>query len=590
MTTLKRRNKKIQAKIGIRLVATITIILAVFGSYQYFSVQSEALKELRSLADFTADQLAKNLVFPIWQFDADAVEQVILTGMTDINIYAVAVRDDQQKILKGKKREANWNIADSAENIAGDMISAKGSIAKSDKKLGSVEVYVSKKFMAAKLRNEIIKIIITILVLDISMLLFLSIMLRNHIIVPINTLLDIANAIAEGDLSKEINIKQEDEIGNLADALSEMKSIIALVLKELTAITQAVREGRLSVRGKTEGFTGAWQELIVGANNVIEAFLSPVNITSAYIARISEGDIPGKISEEYNGDFNAIRNNLNAMIENLSRFAVHVRKAAESVTSGSRQLSSAADQVSKGTSHQAAGIEQISTSMEEMEGVVNQNADIATQTALIASKAAKDALEGKKAVSETVHAMKSISEKIRIIEEIARQTNMLALNAAIEAARAGEHGRGFAVVASEVRKLAERSQHAAKEINSLSASNIDIAGKAGHLLEEMVSGIQKTSELVQEIKDSSTEQANGITQVNKAIRALDHVIQENASVAEEMASASRDFSSQAERLLQSASFFKLSQNIQFSDPAISGKSSVILKDKQISDSDDFQRY
>jgi len=77
MTTLKRRNKKIQAKIGIRLVATITIILAVFGSYQYFSVQSEALKELRSLADFTADQLAKNLVFPIWQFDADAVEQVI---------------------------------------------------------------------------------------------------------------------------------------------------------------------------------------------------------------------------------------------------------------------------------------------------------------------------------------------------------------------------------------------------------------------------------------------------------------------------------------------------------------------------------
>ena len=230
--------------------------------------------------------------------------------------------------------------------------------------------------------------------------------------------------------------------------------------------------------------------------------------------------------------------------------------------------------------------------MEEMEGVVNQNADIAKQTAVIALKAAKDAQDGKKAVGETVFAMKTISDKIRIVEEIARQTNMLALNAAIEAARAGEHGRGFAVVAAEVRKLAERSQHAAKEINSLSVSNIEIAGKAGQLLEEMVSGIQKTSELVEEIKESSAEQADGIGQVNKAIQQLDQVIQENASSSEEMAATSRDFYTQAEHLLEVASFFRVQHLSDIKEPPLrltqNEEKPVFETDN--TDDNDFRKY
>ncbi|MDM8538989.1 methyl-accepting chemotaxis protein, partial [Desulfobacterales bacterium HSG17] len=249
------------------------------------------------------------------------------------------------------------------------------------------------------------------------------------------------------------------------------------------------------------------------------------------------------------------RNNLNMMIKNLGRFAIDVQNAAEMVATGSEQLSSSAEQVSQGTSQQAAGIEQISSSMEEMGSMVTMNADNARETASIAMKTAKDTKEGKVAVNETVEAMKIISEKIRIIEEIARQTNMLALNAAIEAARAGEHGKGFAVVAAEVRKLAERSQNAAKQINSLSISNLTIAEKAGILLEDMVSGIQKTAELVQEISASSEEQSDGIAQVNKAIQQLDQIIQQNAASTEQMAAGSRDFSDQAERLLESASFF-----------------------------------
>jgi len=196
-----------------------------------------------------------------------------------------------------------------------------------------------------------------------------------------------------------------------------------------------------------------------------------------------------------------------------------------------------------------------------MSSMVNVNAENAQQTAVIAGKAAQDAQEGSRAVNETVTAMKSISEKILVIEEIAGQTNMLSLNAAIEAARAQEHGKGFAVVSAEVRELAKSTKKAAKDINQLSVSNIEIAEKTGTVLIEMVSGIQKTAELIRDISASGTEQAGGISEVNKAILQLDQIIQQNAALTEEMAVTSRKFSAQAETLLETASFFRIPESV-----------------------------
>jgi methyl-accepting chemotaxis protein len=195
--------------------------------------------------------------------------------------------------------------------------------------------------------------------------------------------------------------------------------------------------------------------------------------------------------------------------------------------------------------------------MEEMSSAVKQNADNAQQTAAISNKSSQDGEMGGKAVADTVKAMKSIAEKIGIIEEIARQTNMLALNAAIEAARAGEHGKGFAVVAAEVRKLAERSQTAAKEISSVSISSVEIAERAGKLLGDIVPGIQKTSGLVQEINSSCNEQALGVEQVTTAIQQLDQVIQQSSASTEEMSTASEMLTDQAEQLRTAASYFHI---------------------------------
>jgi methyl-accepting chemotaxis protein len=195
--------------------------------------------------------------------------------------------------------------------------------------------------------------------------------------------------------------------------------------------------------------------------------------------------------------------------------------------------------------------------MEQMAANIQQNTDNAQQTEKIALQASEDIREGNQAVNQTVESMKTIAEKITIIGEIARQTNLLALNAAVEAARAGEHGKGFAVVAAEVRKLAERSQIAANEIDGLSKTSVAIAEKSGKLLEQIVPNIQKTSRLVQEITASSIEQNTGADQVNSAVQQLSQVIQQNAAASEEMASSSEELSSQAEQLQEAISFFKI---------------------------------
>jgi len=174
----------------------------------------------------------------------------------------------------------------------------------------------------------------------------------------------------------------------------------------------------------------------------------------------------------------------------------------------------------------------------------------------VAIKGAREAEESGNAVNQTVDAMKLITQKIEIIDEIAYQTNLLALNAAIEAARAGEHGKGFAVVATEVRKLAERSQTAAKEISTLASDSVKVAERSGKLLDELVPSIKKTAELVQEVASASREQSSGVNQINKAMAQVDQVTQRNASSAEELSSTAEEMSSQAESLSQLMSFFK----------------------------------
>jgi len=274
------------------------------------------------------------------------------------------------------------------------------------------------------------------------------------------------------------------------------------------------------------------------------------------VRAVSDGDLSVEVHLRAN-DRSSLLAAMKGMIDKLSQVVHEVNNGAEALASASEEVSATAQSLSQAASEQAAGTEQTSASVEQMTASISQNTENAKVTDGIASKASMEASEGGEAVKSTVAAMQQIAKKISIIDDIAYQTNLLALNAAIEAARAGEHGKGFAVVAAEVRKLAERSQVAAQEIEQVASSSVQLAEKAGRLLDEMVPNIRRTSNLVQEITAASEEQSAGVGQINAAVTQLSQTTQQNASSSEELAATAEEMSGQAEQLQQTMAFFKL---------------------------------
>lgn len=309
---------------------------------------------------------------------------------------------------------------------------------------------------------------------------------------------------------------------------------------------------------------------VIGISLWVAASVSkPIEVSVSYAEILASGDLTKAPSQKFLKrkdeigalvhSFAELRNQLIEVAKSIYEAVDNVKTGSDQMSTstyelsnGSEELSSTAQEMSQGSSEQAASIEEISASIEEMVANIQQSSDNALATEKIALQSVVKAEESGNAVTKTISAMKEIAAKTSIIQDIARETNMLSLNAAIEAARAGEHGKGFAVVATQVRKLAESSAVAAREIGELSSHSVQIADSAETLLDEMLPNIRRTAELVQEISAASREMSSGATQVNTAVLELDTVVQQTATASEQVASTSEEQSSQSEELSATA--------------------------------------
>ncbi len=441
----------------------------------------------------------------------------------------------------------------------------------------------------------------------------------DAIVNPLNVAADYVAKISRGEVSEKITAEYKGDFNDIKLNLNSLINTVDTMLGEIKTICIAVIfEGKLDKRTSVSQFSGRWAKLASGINDIVNSLVNPLKVSSDYLLKISHGEIPSKITEEYKGDFNEIKSsintcldtltsliitdggaalqaaadkdltarvkktysglydkmkeNINSLIENLEEMFKNIGANAENVSSSSSQISKGAQSLAQGASEQASALEEVSSSLHQMNSMARQNAANAKEGQNLTTSARSSTERGvdsMKKMSVAINQIKDSSNNtakiLKTIDEIAFQTNLLALNAAVEAARAGDAGKGFAVVADEVRNLAMRSAEAAKNTARMIEESVKYANNGVGINEEVMKNldeingqVKKVNEFMSEISAASEQQSEGINQINTAVAQMNQVTQQNAAYSEESASASQELTYQADQMKNMILQFKLS--------------------------------
>ncbi|MBK1704032.1 methyl-accepting chemotaxis protein [Halochromatium glycolicum] len=348
---------------------------------------------------------------------------------------------------------------------------------------------------------------------------------------------------------------------------------------ELDELLDAVAHGDFSRRIDLAGKEGLFLDLFEGMNHLCEIVSSAVNDLARVLKAMAGADLTQTIDARYKGQFAELKHDTNGTVAQLERLVAQILDATDAINSASHEIAAGNADLSERTEQQASSLEETSSSMEQFNASIQHTAENAASAQRLVSEANDKAVAGGAQVARAVETMSSIqasshriADIIGMIDSIAFQTNILALNAAVEAAQAGEQGRGFAVVATEVRKLAQRSADAAKEIKALISESVaqvdagaELVREAGTTIEGMVGGFQQVVGLVTEIADAAREQGTGVDQMTQAIQQMDDVAQRNAALVEQAAAAAASLEEQVQRLRETIAVFNLMETQERSE-------------------------